>query len=103
RAGAGSPGRQPGGGAGGGARRQWSRVGRVGLVGRVGQGGQVGRVGQAHSMRVTIVFAFVLATATLSAQDWPMFRGPRASGVGDGSPAPVRWNVKTGDNILWTT
>jgi outer membrane protein assembly factor BamB len=65
--------------------------------------GQGGRVGQAHSMRVTIVFAFVLATATLSAQNWPMFRGPRASGVGDGSPAPVRWNVKTGDNVLWTT
>ena len=54
-------------------------------------------------MRVTIVLVFVLATATLSAQNWPMFRGPRASGVADGSPVPVRWNVKTGDNVLWTT
>jgi PQQ-like domain len=45
----------------------------------------------------------LLATATLSAQNWPMFRGPAASGVADGAPMPVTWNVKTGQNVLWTT
>ena len=54
-------------------------------------------------MRVTIVAAVLLATATLSAQNWPMFRGPGASGVADGSPMPVTWNVKTGQNVLWKT
>jgi outer membrane protein assembly factor BamB len=41
--------------------------------------------------------------ATLSAQNWPMFRGPGASGVADGSPTPVNWNVATGENVLWKT
>jgi len=52
---------------------------------------------------MTIVLACVLAATTLSAQNWPMFRGPRASGVADGSPAPVTWNVKTGENVIWRT
>jgi len=52
----------------------------------------------------TIVPALLaLATTTVSAQHWPMFRGPGASGVADGSPMPVTWNVKTGQNVLWTT
>jgi outer membrane protein assembly factor BamB len=34
-------------------------------------------------------------------QDWPQFRGPRASGVADGYSTPVKWNAETGENILW--
>ena len=39
----------------------------------------------------------------LSAQNWPSFRGPNASGVADGEPTPVKWNAATGENILWKT
>lgn len=34
---------------------------------------------------------------------WPSFRGPAASGVADGQNLPDRWDVKTGENILWRT
>lgn len=34
---------------------------------------------------------------------WPQFRGPRASGIEDSAPAPVRWDLESGENILWRT
>ena len=34
---------------------------------------------------------------------WPSFRGPQASGVADGQALPDRWDVKSGDGILWRT
>ena len=34
---------------------------------------------------------------------WPSFRGPGASGVGDGQGAIVDWDVTTGRNIRWKT
>ena len=34
---------------------------------------------------------------------WPSFRGPNASGVADGPALPERWDVKTGENLLWRT
>src|SRR5262249_9097054 len=36
-----------------------------------------------------------------SGQNWPSFRGPNASGVADGHSTPVKWNVTTGEGILW--
>ncbi len=50
-----------------------------------------------------IVFGLLVALATpLPAQaQWPQFRGPNASGLGTGNP-PVRWDVATGENILWS-
>ena len=38
-----------------------------------------------------------------SAGSWPSFRGPNASGIGDGQNLPDEWNAKTGQNILWRT
>jgi outer membrane protein assembly factor BamB len=35
------------------------------------------------------------------AGSWPSFRGPQASGIADGQRLPDRWDVKTGENILW--
>lgn len=35
--------------------------------------------------------------------NWPSFRGPQAAGVADGQQLPDRWNVETGENILWRT
>ena len=41
--------------------------------------------------------------ASLSAQSWPSFRGPSASGVAEGHPAATQWNVKTNENVAWKT
>ncbi len=35
--------------------------------------------------------------------NWPQFRGPHASGVAEGYPTPVHWDVEKGTNILWKT
>jgi FOG: WD40-like repeat len=50
-----------------------------------------------------VVVAAFVATATVSAQNWPSFRGPNASGVADGAPTAIAWDAKTGKNILWKT
>jgi outer membrane protein assembly factor BamB len=44
-----------------------------------------------------------LAAAKSSKGSWPSFRGPAASGIADGQSLPDKWNVKTGENILWHT
>ena len=44
-----------------------------------------------------------LPAAASAAGSWPSFRGPLASGVADGQRLPDRWDVKTGENILWRT
>lgn len=43
------------------------------------------------------------AAASVSAQNWPSFRGPGASGVAEGAPTAIKWDVTTGENILWRT
>jgi outer membrane protein assembly factor BamB len=35
--------------------------------------------------------------------DWPQFRGIGATGVSEGRPMPVVWNVAAGTNVLWKT
>ena len=47
--------------------------------------------------------AGLLATTSLSAQQWPSFRGANAAGVADGRPTAVKWNVSTGENVVWKT
>jgi outer membrane protein assembly factor BamB len=44
-----------------------------------------------------------LAAAKSSKGSWPSFRGPAASGIADGQSLPDKWDVKTGENILWHT
>lgn len=34
---------------------------------------------------------------------WPSFRGPNASGVADGQGAPLRWDLATGEGVMWKT
>jgi len=36
------------------------------------------------------------------AANWPQFRGPQASGVGE-TAVPTTWNVENGENIRWQT
>jgi len=57
-----------------------------------------------RSWIVSSTVAWFMACAVLSAQNWPSFRGPFASGVADGKePTAVTWNTSTGENILWKT
>ncbi len=34
---------------------------------------------------------------------WPSFRGSQASGIAERQNLPDRWNLKTGENVLWHT
>jgi outer membrane protein assembly factor BamB len=38
-----------------------------------------------------------------AAGSWPSFRGSEASGVAEGQNLPDKWNVRSGENILWRT
>ena len=53
--------------------------------------------------RAAFVVGWLVAGAALSAQNWPSFRGPGASGVADGAPTAVNWSAATGENVLWKT
>jgi outer membrane protein assembly factor BamB len=44
-----------------------------------------------------------LPAPALASGSWPSFRGPQASGVADGQNLPDRWDVATGENVLWRT
>ena len=43
----------------------------------------------------------ILASGAQSADNWPSFRGPGASGVSVAKAIPVTWNVESGENIAW--
>src|SRR3954462_9751165 len=49
-----------------------------------------------------VVLALAAGT-TLSAQNWPAFRGANAAGVADGKPTPVKWDAPAGVNVAWKT
>jgi outer membrane protein assembly factor BamB len=51
--------------------------------------------------KLLIVFAAVCAVA--AAQNWPSFRGPKASGVADGMNPPVTFDGKESRNLAWKT
>jgi outer membrane protein assembly factor BamB len=44
----------------------------------------------------------LLAPGVALAGDWPQFRGPSSSGIGDGANPPVHWDAVKGTNIVWT-
>jgi len=50
-----------------------------------------------------VLLVFILSTPAFAQQNWPQFRGAGASGVSDGSTLPDKWNVETGENVLWKT
>jgi outer membrane protein assembly factor BamB len=51
-------------------------------------------------MKRELIAGICLSAAAIAA-DWPQFRGPSASGIGDGSSPPVRWDATTQSNVLW--
>ena len=54
-------------------------------------------------MRTTNWLVLLVALKSGFAGDWPQFRGPAASGIGDGSKPPVHWDAAKGTNIVWKT
>jgi len=50
-----------------------------------------------------LVSALSVTIACVAADgNWPQFRGPSGSGLGDGANPPVQWDVAKGTNIAWT-
>ena len=47
------------------------------------------------------ICALALACAAADG-NWPQFRGPSASGIGDGGHPPLQWDIAKGKNIAWT-
>ena len=43
----------------------------------------------------------LLLVSAATAQNWPQFRGPNGSGVAEGKPLPVGFDVARGTNIRW--
>jgi outer membrane protein assembly factor BamB len=48
-----------------------------------------------------LLLGLALAASSLSAANWPQYRGPQASGVDASAEAPTRWDVTTSSNVLW--
>ena len=54
-------------------------------------------------MKLTAIFVTAaIAAAADSGSNWPQFRGPDGSGIGNGAP-PVQWDGEKGDHVLWKT
>jgi len=49
-----------------------------------------------------VFWLLAACAAAASAGDWPQFRGPSASGIGDGTKPPVRWDATKQTNIVWS-
>ena len=53
-------------------------------------------------LKIISVAALVISVSTASAEQWPQFRGPNASGVvADNTQLPLRWSES--ENISWRT
>jgi outer membrane protein assembly factor BamB len=48
-----------------------------------------------------LLLGLALAASSLTAANWPQYRGPQASGVDASAEAPTRWDVTTSSNVLW--
>ncbi|MDB4740921.1 hypothetical protein OAF87_03775, partial [Akkermansiaceae bacterium] len=57
-------------------------------------------------IRESLLVSFLLVPllgAQEPAKQWSQFRGPDAKGIIKTEPTPTKWNVETGENILWKT
>jgi outer membrane protein assembly factor BamB len=48
-----------------------------------------------------LLFFIVVNAQTDYMNQWPQFRGPFASGIVEGEEVPEKWDITTGENILW--
>jgi len=56
------------------------------------------------SFKKSLTFSLALvclAGATLTAENWPQWRGPLMNGVSDAKGLPLKWSADTGENIAW--
>ena len=54
--------------------------------------------------QLTLSCILLIASVTaVEAQNWPQFRGPGATGVVEGKPAVVKWDVPKATNVRWKT
>ena len=51
------------------------------------------------SMRLPLILSLVLCVASLSAGEWPSWRGPHGSGIADGELFPTQWTAT--ENVKW--
>lgn len=49
------------------------------------------------------IFILCLIALSVSAQNWPQFRGPGATGVVEGGASAVKWDAAKSENTLWKT
>jgi outer membrane protein assembly factor BamB len=54
-------------------------------------------------MRHRVLVLWAAAAMAADGVNWPSFRGPNASGIGEGTPPPTEWNVEKAENIRWKT
>jgi outer membrane protein assembly factor BamB len=54
-------------------------------------------------MKRLLLLVLFLPLVTVNAQNWPSFRGPNASGVGEGTNPPTTWDLEKSQNVLWKT
>lgn len=50
---------------------------------------------------LTILLLARLACPSAVAENWPCWRGPRGDGTSTDQEVPTRWDVTTGENVLW--
>jgi outer membrane protein assembly factor BamB len=49
----------------------------------------------------SLLFILCVVSLEAMAQNWPQFRGPGATGVAEGRPAPAKWNTEKSENLAW--
>lgn len=50
---------------------------------------------------LTVTAVLILLSLATQAQNWPQFRGPLASGMTEGKPAPTQWDAEKNTNLAW--
>ena len=51
----------------------------------------------------SLLMVGLLVIPVAAQQNWPSFRGPSGSGIAEGFPAPVSWDMEKAENIRWKT
>ncbi|MDQ3421411.1 MAG: PQQ-like beta-propeller repeat protein [Acidobacteriota bacterium] len=54
-----------------------------------------------HRLVLALTVTLSAAAVTLSADNWPQWRGPLATGASAEKGLPEKWSTGTGDNIAW--
>ena len=61
------------------------------------------RVPERTIVRTTAPPSLPMPSAAPATGSWPSFRGAQAAGIADGQNLPDRWDVTSGENVLWRT